>query len=635
MDFRMEMGHAAALFQNQKYREAFSAFADIYNRSQKPEERQDVFDILVEAYYAPNEEELHQNYNKNKKLLEQYPFLWGPGFRNFSEVPLQLFPVSDDLYYCYHRQKDCFFGEYDAKTRHQMRYFFDKLDQPFKVENEDNFYNLGFLNDNVRKSEYVARDNHIYLSYTTLDPLERLMLTCDLEQLLKDKKFVFLIGEKNEKRYPINFKKKFGIDYRKLKPEPYHIEEINRIYLNEFYSYSGTDFFEGVLNGSNNVLVLNGWFFYESERKIVDQYLEYIQHPDRIIDVSQFLKLVQAYKEKIKLAGFPAMAEILPAILAGRTTAMVHELWKAVAIAAMYVSQKVEGKQYHSRIVPIIFYDPHGASCSNYYELMKYFKYPGIEATMREPIVRLMRSISAFGIGQTTEQLKSTLYSTYSHSKAIPRWLTDKGFYVAKLEDLKLKPEQTLRSVCRTLNIPYTENLLRGEIGMWGVLFTNEKGEQLRGFDQRSVKRDISDMVTENDMMRLNLFYWPIHHYFRYPCEAEQKKLNKNEAEAVFGSTFLFERQYAQQRQIHQQALETVPATQREQVQKYIDSRYTLEPGEIRAMLKTAMTEAYLQGFDPDLALPEVMFPIDNQEPPEKTQEQRLRDQLQQFSLNK
>lgn len=269
-----------------------------------------------------------------------------------------------------------------------MRYFFENLDRPLQVIDEDNLYNLAFLNDNVRRSEDFAGDNHIYLCYTSLEPLERLMLTCDLAPVLQQEKFVFLIEKKNWKRYPINFKKRYGFDYRKLSQSQLKIEEINRIYLNQFYAYSGTDFFEGVLNGSDHILVMNGWFFYGSSKEVLDTVLDHIRHPDRILDVPMFLDTVQKHIMDVKLNGWNIMAQLLPGILGNRTTAAVHEIWKAIMIAAMMVSEKVEGKQYKSRVSPVIFLDPHGGPCSDYYELLRYFKYPAIEAMMRKGMYR-------------------------------------------------------------------------------------------------------------------------------------------------------------------------------------------------------------------------------------------------------
>ena len=169
------INHAVAkaieLFDQQKYREAFAAFVEIYGQSQEKDERNEIFEILYTAFYAPNVDELRGNYEKNLQVLKGYPYFWDKVFHKFDDLAFQLFPISDEIFYCYDKEKDCFYGEYDAKTRHQIRYFFKNLDEPLFVEDEDNFYNLNFLNDNVRASEDYAGDNHIYLFYTSIDLL--------------------------------------------------------------------------------------------------------------------------------------------------------------------------------------------------------------------------------------------------------------------------------------------------------------------------------------------------------------------------------------------------------------------------------------------------------------------------------
>ena len=622
----MTIQEAITLFDAGDYQEAFINFANIYNRSKDNQERQDIMTMLQEAYYQPNESELREQYKRNVQALAAYPYFWDKQFEDFSSLSFLLFPISDDSYYLYDKKADRFVGEYDGTTRHQMRYFFENLDQALRVEDEDNLYNLTFLFDNVRRSEDVAMDNHVYLLYHSWEPLQRVMQVGDLTPILDHKKFVFLISQKNFDRYPVNFKDQFGIDYDSMKPSPLRTDEINRIFLNHFYSYSGTDFFEGVINGSDHVLVLNGWFFYESNKDIVEKYIQLLQTPDLEIDVQQFLQIALQRVNDVKFVGWPQMVQVLPQILRHQKLVPIHQLWKAILIAAMYFSQATEHKNYESRITPVIFFDPHGGPCSDYFELMKYFKYPAVEATIREPIMRLMRQISSLGIGNTIESLQSTVSSTYSHSKCLPHWLTEKGFFVAKFEDLKLKPEQTLRAICRVFNIPYTEKLLSGKMGIWGVLFTNEKGEQLKGFDQRSVKRDISHMATTYDMQRLNLFYWPIHHYFGYPCAKEQMKVSKEYAEQIFSVPFLFEKQYAKQQQNYLNARNHVHEQQRDDLERLIQRKYCLDPADIRSILQKTMLDGYINGFDPDLALPEVILPQENSDAV-LTQPQRLQKQ--------
>ena len=143
-----------------------------------------------------------------------------------------------------------------------MRYFFGRLDEPIRATDEDNCYNLTFLHDNVRSSEDFAGDNHIYLLYATPEPLERLMLACDLAPLLRQQKFVFLLGKKNWKRYPIDFQKTFGVDYAERSPAPVRVEEVKRICFWYKHAYSGTELSLGVLGVVNEIQMYSAMVFH-------------------------------------------------------------------------------------------------------------------------------------------------------------------------------------------------------------------------------------------------------------------------------------------------------------------------------------------------------------------------------------
>lgn len=171
----------------------------------------------------------------------------------------------------YDKQVDRFIGEYDGTTRHQMRYFFQNLDDALKVEDEDNLYNLTFLFDNVRRSEDVAMDNHIYLLYNTWEPLQRVMQVGDLFPILEHEKFVFLVGVNTHWQYPVDFKGTFGIDYEAMEPQMLRIEEINQICIfGSTNSHCGNAMIDSLLDWHPNLLTIKEFglsafpSFYES-----------------------------------------------------------------------------------------------------------------------------------------------------------------------------------------------------------------------------------------------------------------------------------------------------------------------------------------------------------------------------------
>lgn len=67
---------AIELFENGKYKEAFYIFAGLYNQIEDLGERDWIHSILMEAYYLPNKEEQEKLYEKNIKILEEYPYCY-------------------------------------------------------------------------------------------------------------------------------------------------------------------------------------------------------------------------------------------------------------------------------------------------------------------------------------------------------------------------------------------------------------------------------------------------------------------------------------------------------------------------------------------------------------------------------
>ena len=439
---------SADLLEKHNFREGYKSLFSLFQTSNKQNE---IIEILEDVFVITE-----KMYQDNINVLKKYKLFWDKNaLLSFDTIRYRVYPYSETEFLIYDRHKKIFKGKIDLETDKHIKYFFEDLSKPLLIENEINAYNLMFLFDKVRRSEDCAKDNHIYLYYDSFDILAIVMQILDVKNLLQDAKFVFLIGEKNRSKYPINFRKKLGIDYSKMKRQPLRLEEMNTFYLNKFYSYSGTDFFQGVLNGSDYILVVNNWFFYTSAKDIVSTYVEYLKQPEKVVDIEAFLKMLEDRKNDIKMSHFEHILPALKQVLSGYKTLQVHEVFKALFVAMMFVSERVEGKRYSDRITPIIFYDPH-ADFTTYYEVMRFFKYTKIVATIREPIMAAVRSYEALG----TDVFMGMLPYTYTHSKGIPHWLTDKGFNVIRFEDLKTKAEPTLQAVCREFNIPYTEKLL-------------------------------------------------------------------------------------------------------------------------------------------------------------------------------
>ncbi|UQT46812.1 hypothetical protein M5E87_16390 [Flavonifractor plautii] len=120
------------------------------------------------------------------------------------------------------------------------RYFFADLEQPVLAKDVFSQYQLEYLHDNVRKSEWVGRENHIYLHYTDWEIFAPTMPGTAAAPLRK--KLVFLIGEEI-KQYPIDFKERFRIDYSKYPLRPLSYREVTRlIWHTQLAAHNGGDF---------------------------------------------------------------------------------------------------------------------------------------------------------------------------------------------------------------------------------------------------------------------------------------------------------------------------------------------------------------------------------------------------------
>lgn len=528
---------AIALFEQRLHREAFSAFAEIYNGCKDPSERQIVFDILEEAYYLPNVDELRGNYEHNLKLLESYPFFWNKTFHTFEELSFLLFPVSDsqDSLFCsYDKKGKQFCGEYDAKTDKNMRYFFEHPDRALRVKDEDNFYNLTFLNDNVRASEDFAGDNHIYLLYTSLEPLERLMMTCDLEPVLRQQKFVFLIGKKNWNRYPIDFRKEFGIDYTEMEPAPIRIEEVKRVCFWYKHAYSGTVLGLGVFGAASGVQVCSGYSF-DTYSKIDGRSLYFSPEFRQVLKDNEAVYTVEQISRIANLPKYHIQLNNLKEYIAWLQQSH-QDKFTAKDLFVGYFLFQYEGRKLNPRIVPLLLFDPHMWDTSVYNQMILAFPYHSVLTSMREPIMTFARSYLYGLIGWNEFQTKYILASDYYHAQFLPPELLS-CYYGFRFEDLKTQPEVVCRAVCKHLNVPFEQQMLETEAPA-----SDREGNVTKGFDTAPLHRDISAVLSEFDRIRLQMFYEPIHKYYGYPTFSfEEHPISEETVRELFQVPFRFE----------------------------------------------------------------------------------------------
>lgn len=174
------------------YRRTFTALCNLHRAGHFQSE---CLDVLTEAFYTPNVKLLKMRYEKNCRRLAKYPYLFRRDFPDFDKLPLRFYPFDDNGYVPYDRAENRF-GAYVRPRRPVVsRNFFKNLENPILAQDVYSQYELEYLNDNVRKSEFVGRENHIYLHYADWDVFCAWLQVLNLRPLLEDEKFVFLIGD--------------------------------------------------------------------------------------------------------------------------------------------------------------------------------------------------------------------------------------------------------------------------------------------------------------------------------------------------------------------------------------------------------------------------------------------------------
>ena len=572
------MEEAVELFEQQRYREAIAAFAEVYDQSEDKNERETVFNILSEAFYDPNKAELRANYERNLQALKQYPYFFDKTFREYEELNFQLFPASDEYFYCYNKEKNCFCGEYDAATDNRMRYFFENVDGLLKVENEDNLYNLNFLNDNVRASEDYAGDNHIYLLYDTLEPLERLMMTCDLEPVLAQKKFVFLVGEENKKRYPLDFKKEFGIDYSACQPKELSVNDIKRIVLSlKIVGYSGTLFLADIMDFHSELLTIPGCAMYsyadifteQLQGKTVSEAVSFLKHlPDddnRKLGIMRLVRanyniqhegLFESTRKEFDRVSAEEFLTVLESVMAEIPRPSPRE-W---LIGFFLAYSRCHGRSF-GRIIPALFLYPHDdinylagekrEKIDFYLKLAASFSYHKVIAIIRNPVTQagaVANCATQFSRNAQGE-IDRVIFGDVTYYSLCPR-----DFYfplqhplresirVVRFEDLKLNPKATFAAMGEFLNISVTRSMFQTT---WCGLPRDgigTDGKGFDGFDPSPVYKSYDQYLSVFDKYRIELLLRKLIESYGYKAKYyDGQQFSDEEIIKMMEIPFLFE----------------------------------------------------------------------------------------------
>jgi hypothetical protein len=430
------------------------------------------------------ENKMFANYAKNKKMLYDYPYLFGkiPEFESLEKRILNL----------------------DEETP----YFFKDLSKPLFIRNLSHPAHLKFLFDNVRTSEDIAMDNHIYLYYTNEQKFLEMLCQCDLKHLLKWQKFVFLIGEQSKNIYPLNFKKRYGIDYESMPFKPLRVDELKRIVVYSGLTISGQDFLFQICAANKNILPICCPAPFTYLPKLENEMLKF----------------------KFNINDLFCHRNILDSIIYHSLSN--PEIFHFISMI-LYNNREQKNK---IRISPTILLDPHHGQHFQFRNIYKSFPYRKGVRLIRDPIMRFASFIKYKLFENRAHVFFPRLYPLHSSFYG-----EQDKFSCFKLESLKNNPIKGAKTLCKYLQVPFDNDMLHPEKFPYIMSCNSSTGKTVMGFEL-TPKRDIFEAISEWDLQRLTPLFKPIlqHYDYEYKKYAplQEKKLRK-----IYSEPFLFEKE--------------------------------------------------------------------------------------------
>lgn len=515
------------------YKISYTTFVQLYNAGHF---REDILPIMTRVFYEPNVRLLKNRYERNVKLLSKYPYLFHRDFLPFDELPIVFFPYDDhNGYVPYDTTADEFRDFVNVKDTIVSRNFFKDLEKPILADDVYSQYELEYLVDNVRPSEWVARENHIYLHYTDWAEFCSWLQVLTMKPLLTGKKIVFLIGDELS-QYPIDFKEHFGIDYSQYTLEPIHIREINKlIWHTQFSSSNGGDFFNEIFDDHPNLLAKPSILYQATEES------------------------VEEIRSGLQRAG--SFEDALIIFEKWNNMSLVHEMYNLRNITdkdilvAIFLRDSPEWNanlDINSRIAPALFIQPHFYNLWFTIRANKYdratLSEEQIDRLDKSQIFRGFKYIKIFTpVRRFTTTYGSTLrfmhHKTHvSHSvvfdlmtqrilnRSYMRNSEDRLFRDAKVvrfEDGKLNPKATFTALAAFLDIPYTESMTYCSTkGVHDV--ESEKGNAI-GFDPVTVYKTYHEWMNDSERYFMEYFMRDAYEFYGYGFEIYDGKMLDDE----------------------------------------------------------------------------------------------------------
>ena len=506
------------------YEVSYTCFLNLYRRGFYQEE---TLALLTGAFYEPNIKELKGRYERNVKLLKKYPYLFREDFPAFEELPVQFYPYREGCYVPFFPDRREF-GEFvDIKRPVISRNFFKDLEKPVLAADVYSQYELEYLRDNVRRSDYVGRENHLYLHYTDWGAFCSYLQCLNMRPLLEEEKIVFLM-EDEISQYPIDFKERFGIDYSQYPVKPVGIREVTRmIWLSQLQSHNGINFFAEILDGHPNFLYAPAQLFDDVE----DGIAQWKENAKKVRSVSQISnksgETVQRIQRELFLLKDQTDRDILVAGYLGDERC-TRDLDSNARIAPVLVfSPHFKHINYRLRVDTkqnlTILYSPEYEKLRNS-PIFKNFKYIKSVAPLRRPTTSAAAALRYMWNraretwenpekrGSVGDEVNSRLLNRSYLIDWQDRLAQDS--VLARFEDGKLNPRATSTALAEFLDLPYAESLTY--CSAFGTRDPESWKGDARGFDTRAVYETYPDFLGENERYFIEYFLRDVYEAYGY-----------------------------------------------------------------------------------------------------------------------
>lgn len=522
---RMEA--AAYILQNGgDYRVSYTCFIELYNQGCF---REDILPLMEAVFYEPNIKMMKSRYERNCKLLSKYPYLFRKDFVPFEKLPIQFFPYDDhNGYIPFYRAEERFGDFVNFVETVISRNFFKDLDKPVLAADVFSQYELEYLNDNVRKSEYIGRENHIYLHYTDWGVFCSYLQCLNLRKLLESKKIVFLIGNEVE-QYPIDFKERFGVDYSQYSVKPIGIREVTRmIWHTQLSTHNGGDFFNEVFDGHPNLICLPSVMMFDIAESVEK--------------VKKALSESGSLREAVQHIEWPSP-------LIAELYSMKDRTDKDIMVAIfMGMKEAVCCTQADSRIAPAIFFQPHFHNIVYRLRVDKtnrtVLEAENYEEIRHSPVFRNFKYIKTFTpMRRFTTSHGATVGFMYRQaqaaddqekgkakvvvSDAVMERVLNRSFMIdpedrlykdsilVRLEDGKLNPKATFTALTAFLDLPYDECLTVCSEGGKPVDYLGGDG-YAPGFSPAQIYKTYDEYANDNERYFIEYFLRDAYEYYGY-----------------------------------------------------------------------------------------------------------------------